>query len=105
MHLGNLDFSSAREVYENGSHSKSFATLGLLTALESFTPQGTAVTGTSVDGQPVSGKVYADAQQGAMQLQVQYATKDAQDSYVRCQVGGSSEAVTDGCKLKSFIRC
>jgi len=49
--------------------------------------KGTSVTGKNADGNEVAGKMYDTTSSGAVNVKVQYATTDVQDSYVQCQVG------------------
>jgi len=50
-------------------------------------PKGAAVTGKNAAGNEVAGKMYDTTAAGVVNVQVQYATTDVQDSYVQCQVG------------------
>lgn len=100
--IANGEYGAAKNVYEQGAHSKSYAVLTLTSALSTGVPKGTLIEGTSVDGNAISGKAYSDHEAGAMTLEVQYSTSDIQASYVGCQVGGSSDPVLGGCKFCLF---
>lgn len=92
-------WGAAQKVYEQGAHSKSYAEITLAAPLEGSFAQGAEVQGTANDGSTISGKIMAATESGAQTIQVQYATSDKQVRYVGCQVGGSSEPFTDGCKF------
>lgn len=89
---------AALAVYQKGAHSKSYAHVTLDTALTSAVSKGVAVVGKTANGDDVSGQVLKDAAAGDTELKVQYDTTTVQESYVTCQVGGSSAPVTDGCE-------
>jgi len=94
---------NAMKVYTSGAHSKSFATLTLTTALANAVTSGVEVVGQTAGGSEVRGTVLDAAESGDKILRVQYATTGVQASYVGCQVGGSPQPVTDGCKLIAFL--
>lgn len=91
------NFGAAQSVYTDGANSKAVADLALATPSASALVAGSIVDGIDTQGNPVSGKVYANAPAGSTSLQVQYATSDAQDNHVGCRVGGSSTPFTEGC--------
>ena len=93
---------AALAVYQKGAHSKSYAHVTLDTALVSDVSGGVTVVGKNANGDEIRGKVMSSAAAGETKLMVQYDTTIFQASYVGCQVGGSPEPVTDGCK--SFLR-
>ena len=95
-------FANAKTIYEEGGHSKSYASVTLATPLSSGVSKSTPISGKTEDGAMVSGKAYADYSAGDSVIRVQYQTSDIQDSHVGCQVGalslpGVNEAITDGC--------
>ena len=81
-------FKIAQNIYEQGGHSKSYATLTLTEPLSSAIASKTSIKLIPGAGQPtVEGKAYKDAAQGANQVLVQYKTSDAQGEWVKCRVG------------------
>lgn len=95
-------FSQAKQVYEQGAHSKSVAKITTTSALTQDFEKGSKVTGKTADGEEVIGKLYSAAKSGESELLVQYKVGEDSLSYSTCTVGGSSEAVTTGCKYKHF---
>lgn len=94
----------ATRVYQEGAHSKSYAEVTLSSALTSALAVDTPVTGVAEDGTTeVTGKLMEAAESGAQTIQIQYTTSSKQASYVGCQVGGSSEPVTAGCKYYLYL--
>lgn len=89
---------NAENVYRNGGHSKSYATVTLDAALDSAVPAGTEVIGQNENGDEIRGTVMSAAAAGANTLEVQYATTDRQETYVNCQVGGLPDPNLQGCK-------
>jgi hypothetical protein len=114
--LAKGDFISARNVYEQGGHSYSFAKIELFnSSSEGDWPVGTQVFGLSEDGQEVSGSLLlpvkwtppADGQSYQVNLDVLYTTSDIQEVYVDCQVGGLysfGAANLNGCKYSQSRR-
>jgi hypothetical protein len=94
-------WSAAQAVYENGAHSKSYAEVTLSTPLTTSMAADVEISGLAADGTAVNGKIMEEAASGSPVIKVQYATSDKQENYVGCQVGGSSEPVTTGCKFLS----
>jgi hypothetical protein len=111
---GNL--ISARNVYEQGGHSYSFAEMKLVNnPSEGDWPVGTQVFGLNEDGQEVSGSLLlpvkwtppTDGQSWDVDLDVLYTTSDIQEVYVDCQVGGLytfGAANRNGCKYSQSRR-
>jgi hypothetical protein len=100
------DFVRARNVYEEGGHSLSYAHLTLLNVAtdESF-PVGTVVLGLNERGQNVTGILMESLELGDVIVKVLYDTSDVQASHVRCTVGGLSTfgaANRDGCTYHIF---
>jgi len=108
-HVG--DFVPARNVYEEGGHSMSFAELVLAnpTPDKSF-PAGTKAIGVTEKNKTVSGILMEDVAWGSIDgvnitLKVRYDTSDVQAEYVDCQVGGLftfMKANRNGCKYAPF---
>ncbi len=83
----NESWQNAQQIYLQGGNSKSYALITLSEPLRSDVPKGTKVTGVNADGNEVSGKMYSATDPGTVNVKIQYATTDVQDSYVQCQVG------------------
>ena len=83
-------FQNAKAIYQQGGHSKSYASIKLDTPLSSSISKGTVITGVTESGVEVSAKAYSDFNAGVTDIQVQYQTTDIQASYVTCQVGALS---------------
>ena len=83
----NESWQNAQQIYLQGGNSKSYALITLSEPLRSDVPKGTTVTGKNAAGNEVSGKMYDTTASGAVNVKIQYATTDVQDSYVQCQVG------------------
>jgi hypothetical protein len=92
-------FDNARNIYEKGGHSKSYAVLSLNTALSSVS-EGTSITGSNDMGDVITGEAYVDAT--SSELQFRYGVSSNQESYSQCQVGGLSETNTVGCKQNFY---
>merc|ERR1719203_760339 len=93
-------FSNARQIYNNGGNSKSYAALTLTEGLTSDIKKNQAIIGKNADGNEISGKAYQDYDSGAQNLKVLYETTDIQASYVQCQVGALKETNTQGCFIE-----
>ena len=83
----NESWENAKQIYLQGGNSKSYALLTLSEPLRADVPKGAAVTGKNADGNEVAGKMYDTTASGTVNVKIQYATTDVQDSYVQCQVG------------------
>ncbi|KAL3924319.1 MAG: hypothetical protein SGILL_001118 [Bacillariaceae sp.] len=90
-------YQTAQNIYEQGAHSKSVATVTLNSGLINAVTKGSSVTGTTASGQQVLGKSSSDYPVGATSIDIQYNTIDIQSAYVGCQVGASPTPNTDGC--------
>ena len=83
----NESWQNAQQIYLQGGNSKSYALITLSEPLRNDVPKGTAVTGKNAEGNEVAGKMYDTTASGVLNVKIQYATTDVQDSYVQCQVG------------------
>lgn len=92
-------FFIARAIYQEGAHSKSFATVSLSNGLATAAPKGTIVEGASAGGALVMGKTFEDLDVGSAQIRIQCQTSDIQESHVDCQVGANPEPNLNGCKI------
>lgn len=90
-------FAAAKNIYEKGGYSKSYATVTLSTGLAADIPQYTAVNGVSSSGDAVAGKAFADTTAGTTEFVVLYNTTDTMATYMNCKVGGLPNPVFDGC--------
>ncbi|KAL7578357.1 hypothetical protein ACA910_012762 [Epithemia clementina (nom. ined.)] len=90
---------AARQVYQNGGHSKSVAFLTLASPLANSISKDTELSATSVSGATVIGKALSDYAQNSQTIGFQYTTSDDPTEYVGCQVGGLPEKdqKTTGC--------
>jgi hypothetical protein len=88
--LTKQDFLEALNVYERGGYSKSVSTILLDTVLPYAVPAGRELTGKNMDYSAIRVKAYADYEEGAKTIEVQYEG----DS---CHVGGLAQPVTDKC--------
>lgn len=92
-------YALAKDIYQNGVHSKSFAEVAIEGGAPAAIPAGAKIVGQTASGKEVRGKAMAAAESGASVLRIQYATTDIQDSYVNCQVGAlEKDGNTEGCK-------
>jgi len=90
-------FQNAKEIYQEGGYSKSYAVIKLNSSLTSQVTKGTVITGFDTTNEMVNGKAYSTYAAGVSEIIVQYSTLATQDSYVNCQVGKLTEPNTDGC--------
>ena len=96
----------ARSIYEQGGHSKSYATLQLNRVLNPASyHSGTEVYGVTEKGSEVMGTLMEPAAWGPnatrVTFKVVYETSDIQGEHVGCQVGAlysMGKAKLDGCK-------
>jgi hypothetical protein len=93
----NQSFEAARQIYNQGGNSKSYATVTLSSPLSSQVPRFDTISGKNEDGLEVIGKALFSFQPGDSEVRIQYATTDVQASYVDCQVGGLADTNTKGC--------
>lgn len=87
----------AKDIYLNGAHSKSVATVTLTTALAAPLNVKMEVSGKTDKGVEVNGKLLNDYPTGTSKVEVQYDTISIQSSYVGCRVGANPEPITEGC--------
>lgn len=90
-------FQIARNIYEKGAFSRSFASVTLKTPLPNNIEQGTLVHGTTVDGDPVLGEVLRPTPKGQTTLNILYDTTDSEVDYTGCRVGANPNPVKSGC--------
>ncbi|KAG7346339.1 low iron-inducible periplasmic protein [Nitzschia inconspicua] len=90
-------FATAKNIYTNGAHSKSVASVTLNSGLLNAIPAKTPVSGRSASGQEVVGTTLEDYPAGATTIEIQYNTISIQAQYVGCQVGGSPTPNLQGC--------
>ena len=98
-------FDDAYEVYSNGGFSKPVADVNLEKPLPITISKFTPVTGTSVDGKPVFGKLLFQYDEGDTKVRVQYSATQLQANLVECRVGGLPLPTLDGCKWSFCVRC
>jgi len=97
---GTLDsYVRAEEIYNEGGHSKSYASIKLDSGLSKALSKGAQITAVSVSGENIVGKSYSAYEAGSTNIKFQYATTDIQATHVGCLVGAlpSNEHRTDGC--------
>lgn len=95
-------YALAKDIYQNGAHSKSIAEVTIPGGASAAIPKGAAVLGKTSSGSEVRGSALEEVAAGATALRIQYSTTDIQDAYVDCQVGALGKAGNDnGCKLSS----
>jgi len=94
-------FENARNIYNKGGNSKSYALITVANGLTSAVNKGDPILGKNAEGLEIRGKAYQDYVQGATQIKVQYATTDIQENYVECQVGALVETTMVGCFVDS----
>jgi len=94
-------FDKAKDIYENGGHSKSYAKLTTdNTSFNIELSSGTQLTGKDDDDNDVIGKVYKPDDTPVGEIWLQYQTTDVQSSHVGCKVGalgGTDFIKTSGC--------
>ena len=90
-------FEKSRDIYNNGGHSKSYASVILDTGLSGAVSKGAPVLALNKAGEEVTGKMYSDYDAGVTEIKVQYATLDDQANYVGCQVGALVEPNMNRC--------
>jgi hypothetical protein len=97
----------ARQIYQKGGHSGSYALLSVKISHAMNISMLTQVVSMGANGlTPVRGFIPRDLSfkgtEGTVQIPVEYETSNDQANYVKCQVGGlvaAEEAVKGGCKL------
>merc|ERR1719203_985418 len=80
-----------------GAHSKSYAEVKLTGFLSQSLPAKTKVSGPSVSGKTVTGKLLEAATTSTNILKIQYSTSDDRLNHVGCTVGASTTPVVNGC--------
>lgn len=98
--LGTSDsYALAKNIYQNGAHSKPIAEVTIAGGAPSAIPAGAEVIGKTTSGKEVRGSALEAAASGASVLRIQYHTTPIQDAYVDCQVGAlEKDGNTNGCK-------
>jgi hypothetical protein len=100
--VGTADsFKIAREVYEEGAHSKSYAEVNLSTPLTSPISAGDPLIGKSSAGTQIRGEALKTVAVGGTTLQFLYAYAATQATYSTCQVG----ALGDNDMAKNVAGC
>jgi len=92
-----VSFEKARDVYNDGGHSKSVAIVNLSAPLTRGLPKYSAVSGKGQDGLTIYGKLFDNYPNGISTIEIQYKTTDSQKTYVGCQVGGLPKPNFKGC--------
>jgi hypothetical protein len=90
-------YVTAKNIYREGAHSKSVASITLNSGLLNALPDATPVSGRSSSGVEVLGTTYEDYEAGTTDIVIQYDTITVQSNYVGCQVGASPTPKTEGC--------
>ena len=98
-------WTQALDIYEQGAHSKSVATVKLDKPVGTLLKKGTDVIGFSGGDliREVRGSLLEDVEATSFTLQIQYDTSSIQSRYNDCQVGGNPDPNIDGCKLMQFL--
>jgi hypothetical protein len=91
-------FAQARDIYEEGSFSKSYAEIQLDAGAPDKIDADTVVSVTT-DGAIIVGTVMDDVSAGAQSVSIQYAVTEQGGS--TCNVGGNPTPILDGCKCNS----
>jgi hypothetical protein len=92
-------FKQARNIYEDGSFSKTFAEIQLDSGAPSKIDANTVVTVTRSNGSIVVGTVMNDVPEGTQAVSIQY--KVTEEGGSTCNVGGNPSPILDGCKFNS----
>jgi hypothetical protein len=92
-------FQQARDIYEDGSFSKSFAVIQLDVEAESKIDAKTVVTATLENDSIVVGTVMKDVPKGTKEVRIQY--KVTEEGGSTCNVGGNPTPILTGCKFIS----
>ena len=93
-------YAKAKNIYQNGAHSKPIAEVTLSGGAPAAIPEGAEVVGKTTSGQEVRGQALEAAASGASVLRIQYHTTPIQEAYVNCQVGAlEKDGNTEGCKF------
>jgi hypothetical protein len=92
-------FKQARNIYEDGSFSKSIADIQLDTGAPSKIDADTVVTITRSDDSIVVGTVVDDVPEGTTAVSIKY--KVGEEGGSTCNVGGNPTPILDGCKFNN----
>jgi hypothetical protein len=93
-------YAKAKNIYQNGAHSKPIAEVTITGGAPAAIPEGAEVIGKTTSGQEVRGEALEAAASGASVLRIQYHTTPIQEAYVGCQVGAlEKDGNTEGCKF------
>lgn len=92
-------FDVARDVYQKGAFSRSYAKVTLEKPLTVDVKQGATVRGFNVRGEPMTGTLRRSYKSAEMkkQLDVLYEMDDDEDPTTGCYVGANPEPITDWC--------
>eukprot|EP00544_Gedaniella_sp_CCMP2646_P002188 CAMPEP_0202507198 /NCGR_PEP_ID=MMETSP1361-20130828/51594_1 /ASSEMBLY_ACC=CAM_ASM_000849 /TAXON_ID=210615 /ORGANISM="Staurosira complex sp., Strain CCMP2646" /LENGTH=557 /DNA_ID=CAMNT_0049141305 /DNA_START=2378 /DNA_END=4051 /DNA_ORIENTATION=- len=91
-------YAKAKNIYQNGAHSKPIAEVTITGGAPAAIPEGAEVIGKTTSGQEVRGQALEAAASGASVLRIQYNTSPIQEAYVDCQVGAlEKDGNTEGC--------
>jgi len=90
-------FQNAKEIYQEGGYSKSYAEIRLDSELSEQLTKGTEITGKDTTNEMINAKSYSTYAAGVSNIIVQYSTLVTQDNYVNCQVGKLTDPNMDGC--------
>ena len=80
-------FQLAKDIYEQGGHSKSHAVITLKTDLAADLSKGTKITGFDTEGNTIEARAYSSASAGTNVIKIKYATTNIQATHVGCFVG------------------
>ncbi len=98
---GTFNLATAREIYERGASSLSYAEITLDEPLDIVLNEGTLVVGASFanDMEEVMGTVLETVEEGSNVVKIRYFVRGDQENPVNCRVGGAPEPfyVLDGC--------
>jgi len=92
-------FQAARDVYEHGGNSQSYAEITLVNPLPQSVVKGTEMTFDKDDGTTLYGTAYESYDANVLTIGFLYGTGESYDQHVNCKVGGlpSDLQVTSGC--------
>ena len=83
-----VDYTNAKAVYQNGGHSKSYATIAIGTTVTGSHAAGAACGGKTSNGAAVTGKLKSAVAAGDATFDCYYPVSDVQSSYNSCKGGG-----------------
>jgi hypothetical protein len=97
------DFDLAKQIYEEGGNSKSYALVTVANPIGVALTKGQIVTVKDASGTDVTtAKIYSDAEASATTFKVQYPTFDVQSSYVNCRVGALPNDAANQAGMSNF---